>query len=277
MSVVFNIQRYSLHDGSGIRTTVFFKGCPFTCPWCSNPESLLPTPQLFIRPTLCIKCSSDSPFTCAMDVKECPTNAKEMVGKDYTEQEIMEEILKDEVFYKTSGGGVTFSGGEPLMQKDTIVSLAKQLKQRNIHVAIETTLALNTIDILSLLPYIDEFLVDFKIFDARVAKEVLHLDLEVFKKNVETVLQNGGSIIARIPLIPNYIATNKNLTKILMYLKETSIQEVHLLPFHKLGSSKYYGLQKEYAFDHIDTLLESEKGEFENLFSQAGYIVHMGG
>lgn len=277
MSIIFNIQRYSLHDGSGIRSTIFLKGCPFTCPWCSNPESLLSTPQCLIHSTLCMKCSSHSPFACTKEASECPTNAKEVVGKYWSDKQIIEEVLKDEVFYQTSQGGVTFSGGEPLLQIDAVLSLAKQLKQRKIHTAIETTLAVPNIDIVSLVQYIDEFLVDFKIFDPIVAKEVLHLDIAIFKSNVEKVIQHGGTIIARIPLVPGYIATKDNIRMILDYSKTIAIKEVHLLPFHKLASNKYLGLQKKYLFEDIPVLSTQELQEYVDLFFKEGFTVQLKG
>lgn len=277
MTMIFNIQRYSLHDGQGIRSTIFFKGCPFTCPWCSNPESLSTMFQCLIHPSLCIRCSSDSPYTCTKEASECPVNAKEIVGGYWSDKQILEEVLKDEVFYQTSQGGVTFSGGEPLLQIDAVLSLAKQLKQRKIHTAVETTLALPDKDIESLVQHIDEFLVDFKIFELDIAREVLHLDLAIFKNNVEKVLQHGGTIIARIPLIPGYIATNENLKMILEYIKMTSIKEIHLLPFHKLATNKYLGLQKKYAFEDVPVLLDDEIQGYADIFYKAGYTVHIGG
>lgn len=273
---IFNIQRYSLHDGGGIRTLVFFKGCPFHCPWCCNPESLLPKPQIFYKEVLCMNCSKKINGLCDTAPEDCPTGAKEMSGEMKTVEEVFQQVIKDQTFYQSSGGGVTLSGGEFLMQIDFALELLKKCREYRIHTAVETTLALPIKKIDELIALTDIFLVDFKIFDENKAKEILNLNLPLMKQNVEYILSHGGKIIPRIPLIPGYTANDTNLKLILDYLKEHHLSEVHLLPFHQLGEAKYASINKEYTMHEVMPLSDEAIEKIEKTFIQAGFktVIH---
>ena len=159
---IFNIQRYSLNDGAGIRTLVFFKGCPLHCPWCSNPESRSREAAFIRREAKCIHCG-----TCALDVDECPSGAYQQMGTDYTLDELMREVMKDEVFFRVSGGGVTLSGGEVLSQAAFATRFLKRLKALGIATAVETTGHGSRTALLEMAKHCDEVLYDFKIMDPR--------------------------------------------------------------------------------------------------------------
>lgn len=278
MSVtIFNIQRYSLHDGGGIRTIIFFKGCPFTCPWCCNPESLSKLPQIIVHPNLCIHCSSEDPYKCTKTPQECPTNALELIGEEKKSDDLVEEVLKDKIFYETSNGGVTFSGGEPLLNEAFIIELSKKLKEHNINLALETTLAvpLKQLNLLSNL--IDTFLIDFKIFNHQKSLEILKIDLDIFKANFEQLAKVHHNIIVRLPIIPGYNDNIDNLNEIIKYLKSFKIKQIHLLPFHQLGQSKYEGLRKEYKLKELSTLKDGEIEKYKLFLEKYGYIVTVGG
>ncbi|NBK98053.1 MAG: glycyl-radical enzyme activating protein [Erysipelotrichia bacterium] len=268
---IFNIQRYSLHDGGGIRSIVFFKGCPFTCPWCCNPESLSMKPQLFYKESLCMNCSKKVNGLCNNDPLDCPTGAKEIIGKWQSVEEVYDVIKRDQAFYETSGGGITLSGGECLLQIDFAIDLLKRCKENHIHTAIESTLALKVDRLAELVQLVDVFLVDFKIMDHQKSKEILNLDVSVMLNNVKWILEHGGHVIARIPLIPQYSATSENIEEMITQLKQLQLKEVHLLPFHQLGESKYKSIQKQYTCHDLKPLREKEVEMIEQRFKKEGF------
>ena len=214
-----NIQRFSLHDGPGIRTTVFLKGCSLHCPWCSNPENLNPYPEEYIK------------------------NGKQGIyGKEYTVNEIFDEVMKDKDFYE-SNGGVTFSGGEALLQGEKILPLLKKLKEIGITTAIETCLFGPTEKLELLLPYIDFFYVDMKIMDEKKCMEKLKGNLNLYKKNLE-LLCSQKKIIIRIPVIGTYTDDETNRKLIIEELQKykNSILKIEMLKEHNLGKAKYISL-----------------------------------
>lgn len=267
-ALIFNIQRYNLHDGGGIRTVVFFKGCPLKCPWCSNPESQDYKPQIMRKQSLCIKCSSSSCFQCKMKPEDCPTGALEVVGKEYSVNEVIEEIKKDTVFYETTGGGVTLSGGEPLSQGVFALALLKELKKLGINTAVETTGIGDTKILLQMTKYLDTVLWDFKIMDSEKAKNIIQQDMQLMKNNFELVVKSGVRVIPRLPLIPGYTTDKDNIQEIINFILPLGINEVHILPFHQYGSSKYKAIGKEYKLSDLRTLSDKEileiKGFIEN-------------
>ncbi|MEG0330073.1 MAG: glycyl-radical enzyme activating protein [Longicatena sp.] len=268
---IFNIQRYSIHDGGGIRTLLFFKGCPFTCPWCCNPESLSAKPQLFYKESLCIDCSKKIDKRCSTSPENCPTGAKEMLGTQYSIEALYDIVNRDRVFYESSNGGITLSGGECLMQLDFVLAFLKKCKENNLHTAIETTLALPIENMAELVSLCDVFLVDYKIQDKKLSNQLLHLDISIMRQNVKKVVALGGKVIARIPLIPTYTTTKTNLEQIVKHLHESNIQEVHLLPFHQLGENKYQSINKEYTCSHLKPLKEEEIEQIEHHFTKQGF------
>lgn len=210
-----NIQRFSLQDGPGIRTTVFLKGCSICCPWCANPENL--------------KYEIQGEF-----------------GYDIKLDELERAILKDEEYYKL-GGGVTFSGGEPLLQFNKLEPLLQNLKKQNINICIETALFVPTNLLEIALKYVDEFIVDIKILDKIEAKNVLNADIELYYKNIQRLFEQKRNITFRIPVTKEYTLQEHNKTKILDLLEKYKPKQVEIFKLHRLAESKYRSLRKEMA------------------------------
>ncbi len=273
ISTIFNIQRFSTHDGRGIRATVFFKGCSLICPWCSNPESQSSLPEIFFDPTKCILCKeciqkSDNQEFVLENVqiyfrKEllenvrqwsniCPAKAILVKGREYTPDEVFHEINKDISYYKTSHGGVTFSGGEPLLHTEFLIDLSKKLKSGSIPVTVETCLYVPWEKIAAILPYVDCFLVDYKHADREKLKKYTGAELELINNNLNnlTKLKNEKpQIIIRIPVIPEFNHSLSEIFQIIDYIKVfPKIKEIHFLPFHNLGAGKYKLLNRKYLF-----------------------------
>ncbi len=208
--------------------------------------------------------------------EECPTGAKETSGKMMSIDEVYDIIERDRPFYDASQGGVTLSGGEFLMQSEFAVSLLEKCQENKIHTAVETTLALPIPHLERLVHAVDLFLVDFKLFDEEQAKQILHMDLKRMKANVEAILHLGGRIIPRIPLIPEYTATDENLNQIIHYLKQHHLKEVHLLPFHQLGEAKYASIEKTYTMHEVKPLSDEQIQTIEQKFIQEGFrtVIH---
>ncbi|MDV0431714.1 glycyl-radical enzyme activating protein [Lactiplantibacillus sp. DA1] len=243
--LVFNIQRYSIHDGPGIRTIVFLQGCPLRCPWCCNPES-----QGSVRPVTWVK-----------------NGKEETISKWMTVAEVLTEIEKDEIFYRTSGGGVTLSGGECLLQADFAASILKNCKQLGISTAIETTGAMPVTEIEKVLPYTDNVMFDLKIMNPVRAKQVIGDEVSQVKASFETALKTVNvRVTPRIPLIPGYTTSTSNLQLIADYVHKVGVHEVHILPFHQYGSQKYDYLSRNYELKDTALLTETQVNNIHQFF-----------
>ncbi|NTW73227.1 MAG: radical SAM protein, partial [Eubacteriaceae bacterium] len=208
--LIFNIQRFSVHDGGGIRTLIFFKGCPLRCPWCSNPESQKTENEIMRKETLCIKCVADDVYSCKATPDFCPTGALDFVGKEMSIDEIMDEVKRDMIFYDASGGGVTLSGGEVLLHGEFAAELLKRIKALGIDTAIETT-GHGSWELLDkMTDYTDTVLFDFKIMDPKRFREVIKGDLNLILTNFDKLMKKGVNVIPRIPLIPGYTLDEEN-------------------------------------------------------------------
>jgi glycyl-radical enzyme activating protein len=267
-SSIFNIQRFSIHDGPGIRTTVFFKGCNLRCFWCHNPESWVMTPQIQYFPEKCILCGKcvevcptgsqqivngvrvfdrDLCNLCGKCVDVCYAKALVFTGEKKTVQEIIEEVKKDHLYYKNSGGGVTFSGGEPLLQVEFLVELLKECKGLNFHTAIDTAGNVSWEQFEAVLPYTDLFLYDFKAFLETKHRAATGVGNQKIIENLIRLNGRGVPIYIRIPVIPGVNDMEDEMEQIGATLEPLkSIQIVELLPFHHLGSGKYRSLGMEY-------------------------------
>lgn len=236
---ITNIQHFSLQDGSGIRTTVFLKGCNLTCPWCCNPENI------------------------DFEIEEYTHNNKnDSFGYDISLGDLEKEILKDEVYYDEGKGGVTFSGGEPLLQIESLKPLLENLKEKGINICFETSLSVPT-DLLKVaIDYIDELFIDVKLLDKKEAKEVLNLDVDLYYENLELITNsniNKDNITFRIPLNNEYTLKEDNLNLILNLIKKYSDYKVEIFKTHNLALSKYESLNKEFKqFSEIDDVLIDE-------------------
>jgi len=269
---IFNIQRFSLNDGQGIRTLVFFKGCPHRCPWCANPESMSPRIQTVKRLTKCLNCR-----TCLQDPDECPSGALEYLGEDIGLQALMDRILKDEIFFRSSGGGVTLSGGEVLMQHAFASQLLRELQALGIHTAIETAGDVPVDHLLSVTDHCDQVLYDFKIMDPARARSVLNMNQPRVLENFTTLATRGVTLLPRLPLIPGYTMTSENMQQILDFLQPFNLDEIHLLPFHKYGEAKYALLGKTYSMHKTQVPDATTIASFRTMAEQCGYKVISGG
>jgi pyruvate formate lyase activating enzyme len=260
--LVFDIERFAIHDGPGIRTVVFFKGCNLNCVWCSNPESKTPYPEVGYKKELCIHClrcmnacpvgniseqnESISLFDvkrcgeCSLCVDACTQNALVKFGKYYTVEELIEIVMKDMDFYQESNGGVTFSGGEPLLQIDFLDSILKDCKRHDLHTAIETAGCVEYECFDRINEYVDLYLYDIKNLGPDIHRKYTRKSNDVIFQNLIKLDDDGKETIARVPLIPElndskiYIV---NLFKFLINMR--NLVSVHFLPYHELGKPKY--------------------------------------
>ena len=236
---IFNIQRFSIHDGPGIRTIVFFKGCFMRCAWCCNPES-----QRYEIETLIER------------------DKEKTVGYDVTVNDIMPEILSDLPYYRRSGGGVTLSGGEVLCQADFARELLKACKEAGLHTAVETAASASFSEIEKILPYVDLFLMDIKHMDTVKHKEYTGIGNERILENAKKIADSGVELIIRTPVIPTFNDTAEEIRKISHFAKALNgVKEHHLLPYHRLGTDKYKGLGRRYSLPEI-TPPTKEKMEY---------------
>jgi len=263
--IVANIQRYSLNDGDGIRTIVFLKGCPLRCEWCSNPETQLKEAQILLNEPACMGCGrckevcpesvyggqgKEKCIMCFECVDNCPKGAVELVGRNMSVQEVLEEVEKDITFYKNSNGGMTLSGGEALFQPEFAKALLEEAKRRGIHCAIETTGCAPENTALEILSLCDQILFDVKHMDSEVHKQYTGVGNEQILSNLEKISQLFSErIIVRIPLIKGFNCTKENLGAVTEMCRRLNIKQIDLLPYHELGKGKYKKLDREYVFD----------------------------
>ncbi|MDU7197015.1 [formate-C-acetyltransferase]-activating enzyme [Phytobacter diazotrophicus] len=269
---IFNIQRYSLNDGQGIRTVVFFKGCPHTCPWCANPESLSPRIETVRRESKCLHCAP-----CLRDADECPSGVFERIGRDITLDELEREVLKDDIFFRTSGGGVTLSGGEVLMQAPFATRFLQRLRRLGIQCAIETAGDAPASRLLPLAKACDEVLFDLKIMDAVQAREVVNMNLPRVLENLRLLVSEGIHVIPRLPLIPGFTLSTENLQRALTLLTSSGIKQVHLLPFHQYGEPKYRLLGQQWSMKDVPAPSAQEVAALCEIAECAGFQVTIGG
>lgn len=256
---VTNVQRYSLHDGGGIRTTVFLKGCPFTCPWCCNPENLSAAPEVSFKERLCMGCSHREPGgLCATAPEDCPTGAKTLLGEELSVDDVMDRVLRDAAFYEESGGGLTVSGGEALLWQPFVRALLGRAKAEGLGTAVETTLALPMADPAGLAAVCDRWLVDFKVADRDRSVGVCRIDPEVRDRNLAHLRGLGADIVARMPIVPGHTDSPENVAANLDAVGAAGLTRVDVLPFHQLGSAKYDSLGLDYAMGNVSQLSEAD-------------------
>lgn len=273
--IIFNIQRFSLHDGGGIRTLIFFKGCPLHCPWCSNPEGISTQPQIMESPVRCIKCSAPSVSECTNDPDKCPAKARYFAGRYYTVEELKVEALKDEIFYD-DGGGITLSGGEPLLFTEYLSQFLPEIKKSGINVAVETAGNIPQNNITQVIEYIDTFLFDLKIINPDKMKQICGGNSELIIENFRYVSKHKR-LIPRFPLIPGFTDSMDNLESIRDIIKTCSLPEIHILPYHSLGSSKYDNLGQEYTLSKVSPPSKEQIDNVSEFFRTAGINPVVGG
>ena len=282
--VLFNLQHFSIHDGPGIRTTVFFKGCNLHCPWCHNPESWLLQPQLQFTAMRCIGCGAcvqacgqgslvkTARFTeqctlCGRCVDECYAEALEMVGRSYTIEEVMTDILRDESYYASSGGGITCSGGEPLLQPQFLCELLTACKERMLHTAVETALCVDNAVLAPLLPLVDLFMCDIKTMDDALHTAVIGQSNGRILQNLRCLSENGRQLLLRTPVIPGFNDTEDAIVAIADFIASLPGRHaLELLPFRDLCTSKYAALNRPFGAAGLKT---PEDAQMEQLAAAA--------
>ncbi|MBN1317874.1 MAG: glycyl-radical enzyme activating protein [Anaerolineales bacterium] len=261
--IVFDIKRFAVHDGPGIRTTIYLKGCPLSCIWCHNPEGQSPVPELVFREKRCIHCGAclqvcpqdadmfaEHCVRCGRCVEVCPTGAREQIGRWMANWEIIDEIEKDIAFFDESGGGVTFSGGEPFGQPEALGVLLRACKEREIHTTVDTSGLVAPQILAGMIPYIDLFLYDLKLMDDDAHRQYTGVSNRLILENLRFLSKSGKRIIVRVPIIPGITDHLDNLEKIGSFLADLdSIRQVDILRYHQMAAEKYCRLRKEYKFN----------------------------
>jgi pyruvate formate lyase activating enzyme len=246
-ALVFNLQKFSIHDGAGIRTDVFFQGCNLRCGWCSNPESQPMQPLPGEKATA------------------------------YTVETLVQELVKDKPFYDESGGGVTLTGGEALLHPDFVVALAEALHREKIHVALETAACVSQEVFERVLSAVDFAYIDLKHYDDEKHRAGTGASNALILKNIAAALESKTPVVVRIPVIPGYNDDEADFEGFASVLNHLGVKEVQLLPFHQLGESKYKRLQLAYAYDGLKQLRDGDVSAFAEVLERAGIQVQIGG
>ena len=296
---IFNIQKYSLHDGPGIRTTVFLKGCPLCCQWCHNPESISPRREIIVVESRCIACGEcrkacefgesvagtgvmpprhDQCTLCAECVDACPTGARQMIGRAMTVAEVMDEVLKDRVFYEDSKGGVTISGGEPLMQPQFVKALLAALREAGVHTALDTTGFGCTDHLIEAAKLADLVLYDLKAFSEQRHRELTGVTNRNILTNLSALNEIHRNVWIRLPFVPRFNDDLVELGKIAeLVSKLRCVTLVNLLPFHRSGLHKYERLGQVHCLQSVEIPSEETMERAANIFREFKLPVRIGG
>lgn len=257
---IFDLKRYAIHDGQGIRTTVFLKGCPLRCRWCHNPESWRPTPELSLRIRRCVRCGrceqvcrhdavtmvegksiTDAAqcVLCGQCITECPAGAREIIGQRVSAGEVMAEIRKDIIFYDESGGGVTFSGGEPLMQPEFLLAILKMCRAEDIHTAVDTTCYGEPRLVRRVARVARLFLCDIKHMDSEKHEQYTGVRNEVILDNIKMLTEMGRRVRIRIPIVPGFNADRENIERTAEFVRSLrTVSRIDILPYNQGGADK---------------------------------------
>ncbi|NIO49251.1 MAG: glycyl-radical enzyme activating protein [Candidatus Aminicenantes bacterium] len=298
--IIFDIKRYAIHDGPGIRTTIFLKGCSLRCQWCQNPEGQETYPEIMLRPSRCATECNECVSVCPQDAVSkdansieidkakcdlcrkcedvCVYEALEVVGREITVREVMDEIEKDKVFFDESGGGITFSGGEPLMQLDFLEALLKEIKKKDIHITLDTSgyIAFDDLDRIS--DKVDLFLYDLKIMDDEKHEKFTGVSNRLILDNLRKLAGKEKSIAVRIPLVSGINDDDQSVQMFAEYIMSLEkIKQINVLAYHKGGCEKYKRLRKEKFPKTFQSPSNARIEEIKKIFADYGFSVKTGG
>ncbi|WP_308749478.1 glycyl-radical enzyme activating protein [uncultured Anaerococcus sp.] len=285
--LIFNIQKFSLHDGPGIRTSIFLKGCPLRCKWCSNPESQNPYVNIFLKDENKTKIDvkknelnfdqdgyiiEDDLFFDLLKVNGIEENSVkyDQVGRPMDLDRLVEIAMEDKVFYDSSKGGVTISGGEPFMQATLLVELVKKLKAQGLHTAIETTLFTNPENVSKLYPYLDLFIADCKNWNEEVHQIKTGVLNRIILDNLRDVVKNAKDYLIRIPVIPDFNYSKEDAYEFAKLFKDLGVKKVQLLPFHQFGKGKYENYGIKYDYSDKKALVDDDLTDMVKILEESG-------
>ena len=296
--LVFNLQKYSVHDGPGIRTTVFLKGCPLCCAWCHNPEGIAARPELLVLESRCATCGAcreACPFgavavgtgalptdlpdctRCGACVEACPSGARQMAGREWTVDEVLTEVMADRIFYDDSGGGVTFSGGEPLAQPRFLRALLQAARHDGIHTAVDTSGFGCTDELLAAAALTDLFLFDLKLMDDARHREFTGVSNRPILANLAALDRVHRNVWLRVPLIPGVNDDAANLAAVARLAATLpSVRQISVLPYHRTAAAKSRRLGREFALEHVVPPTAEAVARAVAALGGAGLPVHAG-
>lgn len=298
-SLIFDIKRYAIHDGPGIRISIFFKGCPLSCKWCHNPESWLPEKQKLYTASRCIGArdciaicpekaltltpegivtNADLCTVCGKCADSCPTKAMEISGKEYLLDELMAIIERERVHIEPSGGGVTFTGGEPLMHTESLLKLLEACGKKGLHRTVDTSGHTNADNLLAVAKHTDLFLYDLKHMNSAAHKQWTGAGNERILKNLRLLTETGAKIIIRIPLIKNVNTSQDDVLNMAEFISNLPGEKplINILPYHALAKSKYVKLEKDFQEFNMLEPDEEEINSAIRVFKSLGLHAEVG-